>query len=152
MTLYDHDYIKYPELTNTQLEVLGFTSPHVQITRDFQAKVVKVHDGDTITLETDFRDFQFPLRLLGINSPELNENRGKESQQWLSSLILDQEVMILIDRFQRVGKYGRLLGVVFHNGMDINRMSIVHGLATSFETKDEGQIPNMHKIFAKVAF
>ena len=42
-----HDYDKYPELTNRQLETMAFTSPHEQIISDFRGMVVKVHDGDT---------------------------------------------------------------------------------------------------------
>ena len=53
---FEHDYKAFPELSNTQMQELQFTSPHVQITEDFTAIVVKVHDGDTITLQTDFRD------------------------------------------------------------------------------------------------
>ena len=59
----DHDYKKFPELTNKQINEFGFQSPHKQITEDFDATVVHVTDGDTIRLRTDFRDFTFPLRL-----------------------------------------------------------------------------------------
>ena len=72
-----HDFTSFPELTKRQIEEFGFTSPHPQITEDFRATVVKVHDGDTVTLRTDFRDFDFPLRLLDIDAKELNE--GGES-------------------------------------------------------------------------
>lgn len=145
MTMFDHDYKQYPELTNTELQTLGFTTPHSQITENFFATVVKVHDGDTITLRTDFRDFDFPLRLLDINAPELNEKGGKESQSWLSNIILDKKVKILIDPAQRVGKYGRLLGWVFYGGMNLNEISIINGKATPFDDRNEGQIPSFDK-------
>ena len=44
--------------------------------------VVKVVDGDTVRLETDFRDFDFPLRVLGIDSLELHEG-GQEAKEYL---------------------------------------------------------------------
>ena len=140
----EHDFNNYPELRNSQLVELQFQSPHKQITEDFMADVVKVHDGDTITLQTDFRDFNFPLRLLGIDSPEMNAG-GKTARDWLKSKILNETVKVLIDRNNRVGKYGRLLGKVFHRGMDIGEEEIYLGLASSFKRRNEGELPNIDK-------
>ena len=137
--MFEHDYINYPELTDVQMEQLQFTSPHKQITEDFYCEVVKVHDGDTITVRTDFRDFDFPIRLLDIDAPELTEG-GEEAREWLKQKILNKDVQILIDSKQRVGKYGRLLGKVFYNGMDIGQEELYLGLAKPFGKKDEGKI------------
>ncbi|RKX66044.1 MAG: hypothetical protein DRP42_03870 [Tenericutes bacterium] len=151
MTMFEHDYKNYPELTNTELQTMGFTSPHEQITSNFFATVVKVHDGDTVTLRVDFRDFDFPLRLLDINAPELNENGGHVSQAWLSNQILDRKVEIHIDPNQRVGKYGRLLGFIFHNGMNLNETIVINGYATPFDARNDGKLPNINKMFKEVA-
>ena len=140
-----HNFKTHPELTNSQMQLYYFESPHKQITEDFRAKVVKIHDGDTITLRTDFRDFDFPLRFLDTNAPELNEEGGHESRDWLSDKILNKEVDILIDKKNRVGKWGRLLGSVFFSGMNINKESIVMGQSTSFENRNEGKLPIMNK-------
>lgn len=144
--VFEHDYNNFPELTNRQLEELGFTSPHKQITEDFEAKVVKVHDGDTITLRTEFRDFDFPLRFFGIDAPELNAG-GEEAGDWLRDRILNEEVQIIIDVNNRVEKYGRLLGRVFHNGLDVGDEMLRLGLVTTFENRREGEIPNLSKLF-----
>jgi len=146
MTIFDHDYQNFPELTNAQMQVHSFTSPHPQITRDFLATVVKVHDGDTVTLRTDFRDFDFPLRLLDIDAPEMNAG-GEVTQQWLHSKLINKDVQILIDSQQRVGKYGRLLGKIFLNGLDVGQEEIFLGLAVPFGKKDEGGIPKSEKVF-----
>ncbi len=74
----EHDFVKFPELTNRQMSIFYFESPHQQIVESFQAEVVKVHDGDTITVRTDFRDFDFPVRLAYIQAPELNEGGDSE--------------------------------------------------------------------------
>ena len=140
-----HNFKTHPELTNSQMQLYYFESPHKQITEDFRAKVVKIHDGDTITLRTDFRDFDFPLRFLDTNAPELNEEGGHESRDWLSDKILNKEVDILIDKKNRVGKWGRLLGSVFFSGMNINKESIVMGQSTSFSNRNEGKLPIMNK-------
>lgn len=141
----EHDYKQFPELTNRQLNEFGFTSPHVQITEDFDATIVKVHDGDTVTLKTDFRDFTFPLRFLDINAPEMNAG-GEEARDWLRGQVLNEDVRIIIDRKNRVGKYGRLLGKVISRGLDIGEAEIRIGLATPFG-QDTGELPKLDKTF-----
>lgn len=140
----DHNFVKYPELTDRQLQQFRFMSPHKQITDDFMATVVKVHDGDTITLRTNFRDFDFPLRLLDIDAPEMNAG-GKTARDWLKDRLLDEKIKVIIDIYNRVGKYGRLLGKVFHRGMDVGNEELMLGLVTEFGQKDAGQIPNIDK-------
>ena len=142
--LFDHDYKNYPELTNTQINEFGLSSPHQQITEDFYATVTKVHDGDTITLKTGFRDFEFPLRFLNIDSKELNEG-GEAAREFVKGRIEGKEVQIKIDPNQRVGKYGRLLGNVFFGGMDVGEEELRIGLAQPFEKRSEGKLPNLDK-------
>lgn len=143
----EHDFKKFPELTNKQLEELQFQSPHKQITEDFRATVVRVHDGDTITLRTGFRDFDFPLRFLDIDAPEMNMG-GEVARDWLRNRILDEVVQILINFKNRVDKYGRLLGHVFHMGMDVGDEELRMGLAVPFDQRREAELPNLHKMFS----
>ena len=145
--MFEHDYVNYPELTNTQLNDFGFASPHQQIVADFRATVIRVHDGDTVTLRTTFRDFDFPLRFLDIDSKELNEG-GEGAREWLKNKIEGQQVTILIDSQNRVGKYGRLLGKVFFNGMDVGEEELYLGLAVPFGSKKEGEVDNTGKTFS----
>ncbi len=142
-----HDFKEFPELTKRQLEEFGFTSPHKQIEEDFRATVVKVHDGDTVTLRTDFRDFDFPLRLLDIDTKELNEG-GEDAGDWVRQRLEGEEVDIIIDRDRRVDKYGRLLGKILHRGLDLGTELMMIGLAVPFEQRGEDAIPKMEKIFA----
>ncbi len=143
----EHDFINYPELTNKQIETMGFISPHKQIIDNFNATVVKVHDGDTITLRTEFRDFDFPLRFLDIDAPEMNAG-GEVARDWLRNRILDEVVQILINFKNRVDKYGRLLGHVFHMGMDVGDEQLRRGLAVPFDQRGEAELPNLHKMFS----
>lgn len=144
--MFEHDYKNYPELTNTELQEMGLTSPHPQIVDDFSATVVKVHDGDTVTLRAEFRDFDFPLRLLDIDAPELSEG-GEESRDWLKGQIEGEDVEIQINPMQRVGKYGRLLGHILYGGIDIGQQEIYLGLAYPFGTIAESQVPPLSKVF-----
>lgn len=143
----EHDYEKFPELTNKQLEQEGFNSPHKQLTEDFQATIVRVHDGDTFTLRISERDFDFPVRLLDIDTKEIGEG-GEEAQAWAESRLKDEEVQIKINKKNRVDKYGRLLGKVVHQGADIGETQLRMGLAVKFTERNEHKFPNLGQILS----
>lgn len=123
-----HDFKRFPELTNNQMNLYYFDSPHQQIAEDFDAKVVKVVDGDTIRVEVGFRDFDFPIRFSNIMAREMNEG-GRDSREHLKGIILGAQIEILIDKTNRVGKYGRLLGRVQHKGFDVGEQMKTDGFA-----------------------
>lgn len=141
--MFEHNFDEFPELTSSQLQVLEFVSPHPQIKDDFSATVVKVVDGDTVHLNWRRRDFTFPLRLLDIDAPELSEKDGHSVKLWLESRILQREVHVLIDSNNRVDKYGRLLGRIVHNGMDIGYEMLLLGMVVEFGMKAEGAVPDL---------
>ena len=140
----EHDFTAFPELTNAQLETLRFQSPHEQIEEDFDAIVMKVVDGDTVHLRWDLRAFSFPLRLHDIDAPELSEG-GSEARDWLTQRVLGKRVLIQIDKKNRVDKYGRLLGRVIADGLDVAEEMIRSGLVRVFEKRHEGKIPPLEK-------
>lgn len=139
---FTHDFKKFPELTNSQMGFFYFDSPHKQITEDFFGKVVKVTDGDTIRVKADFRDFDFPIRFNNILAPELNEEGGRESKSWLENQIMDEEVEIKVKPNLRVGKWGRLLGSVWHNGFDIGELSKQNGHSLNL-TEEQDKIKDL---------
>ena len=143
--MFEHDYKQFPELTNKQLQEFGFSSPHPQIEADFRATVMAVTDGDTVTLRTTFRDFDFPLRLLDVDAPELSEG-GDETKLWLQQLIEGQDVDVLINSLNRVGKYGRLLGTIMFNGLNVAQEEIHLGLAVPFGRKKESEVPDIGQV------
>ena len=139
------DFKTNPELPNSQMEFYYWDSPHKQIFEGFRAKVKRVHDGDTITLTWKERNFDFPLRFLGIDAPELNAG-GQEAGNWLRSQIEGEEVDIQIDAKNRVGKFGRILGRVMHRGLDLGDTMLRMGLVTTFENRRQDQIPNINQM------
>jgi len=130
-----HDFKKHPELTNNQMQFYYWDSPHKQITEGFLAEVVKVTDGDTIRVKTDFRDFDFPIRLTNIDAPELKEG-GLASQDFLSKEILGEEVYVNIDFRNRLGKFGRLIGDVIFAGQSMSDASLNLGFSKPFGSED----------------
>ena len=53
---------------------------------DFNAQVVRVIDGDTIQVK-DNLGHKFKIRLLGIDTPEIKQAFGKESSDYLKSIV-----------------------------------------------------------------
>jgi len=143
----EHDFKANPELTNAEMNTFYFESPHKQIVRDFDAKVVKVHDGDTITVSVDFREFEFPIRMARIDAKELSEG-GKSSGDWLRERVEGEDVVIGIDFDNRVGKFGRLIGEVIWRGINMNDDSVRSGQATPFGRRREGLLPLLDKQFS----
>ena len=126
-----HDFKRFPELTNSQMSIYYFDSPHKQILEGFLAEVVKVTDGDTIRVKTDFRDFEFPIRMANINAPEMSEG-GQESKSWLEKEINGETIYVKINPYNRVGKFGRLIGEIFSAGVNMNQESLREGFSFPF--------------------
>tara|TARA_Y100000310_G_C20664529_1_gene806726 strand:- start:1911 stop:2351 length:441 start_codon:yes stop_codon:yes gene_type:complete len=143
-----HDFERFPELTNAQMDLYYFESPHKQIFEDFTCECVKVHDGDTITVRWRERDFDFPIRFSNINAPELNEPRGREVQSWLETRILGETVDVRVNPRNRVGKFGRLIGNVIHGGMSLSEEMLRDGRVTTFNNRKEGKIPSIGEVLA----
>jgi endonuclease YncB( thermonuclease family) len=126
-------------------------SDHLQITGDFVATVVNVHDGDTVRLMTSFRDFDFPLRLANVDADELGHG-GESARDWLKSRIEGREVLVVVNPKNRVGKYGRLIGEIFFNGFNINDEMMRRGIVAPFGKKNEGSIEPFRKILVRAGY
>jgi len=105
---------------------------------EYKAKVTKVYDGDTITVDFDL-GFGIlirkqKIRLLGINTPEVRgpeKPQGIISRNALRQRILGKEVIIKTSKDKK-GKYGRWLGEVFVEDENINQWLITEGYAKAY--------------------
>lgn len=91
-------------------------------------KVIKVVDGDTITVLAPNKDW-IKVRLEGIDAPEKSQEFGEASRLALSALVAGK----IVDVFS-TGKdrYGRTLGWVEVDGIDVNRRMVADGWAWQF--------------------
>ena len=137
-----HDFKRFPELTNSQMQFYYFESPHKQITGPFSSTVTKVIDGDTIKVKWVERDFDFPIRFAEIAAPEMKEDGGHASQSWLEEQLLGKEVEVVPTK-SRVEKWGRLLANVSQGGMNMNSMSVNTAHAVKWEDRVQG-IPDFN--------
>lgn len=91
----------------------------------FDCKVVALSDGDTFTC-VDAAKQQFKIRLANIDTPEKSQPYGAKAKLVLSSLIFNRQV--LIDS-QGVDRYGRTIGIISIDGLNVNREMIARGAA-----------------------
>jgi endonuclease YncB( thermonuclease family) len=97
----------------------------VSFAEELIGKVIKVSDGDTITV-LDSNNQIHKIRLKGIDAPESQQAFGDISTQSLSELVYDKEVLVTWDKKD---KYYRILGKVIVDGNDANYEQLTKGLA-----------------------
>ena len=92
---------------------------------DIQVKeyVTQIIDGDTFVLNNGEY-----VRLIGINAPEKGELYYTESKDFLSSLLINKQLIFESDIDKR-DKYGRLLYYVYSNGIFVNELMVKQGYA-----------------------
>jgi endonuclease YncB( thermonuclease family) len=76
----------------------------------FRDRVVKVYDGDTVTLAN-----QGSVRLVGVDCPERAQPGGPEAGEFARSLLLNQDVEVELCAKQPTDRYGRGLAFVYFN-------------------------------------
>jgi micrococcal nuclease len=98
-----------------------------------------VYDGDSITVDIDlgFNHWMLnqKIRLFGINTPEVRgaeRTLGLIARDRLRELIEGRDIILSSHR-DRAGKYGRWLGTIYIDDININKLLLDEGLATIYE-------------------
>ena len=108
----------------------------------YNAKVVRVVDGDTvdtlIDLGFDIRIGQ-RVRLYGINTPECRTRDKDEKKAGLAAKARLVEMLkenknkcVIKTSLDKKGKYGRVLGVLYVNDVDLNEALVNEGHAKQY--------------------
>jgi endonuclease YncB( thermonuclease family) len=96
--------------------------PHV-----LAGRVVGITDGDTLTLLVDHERVR--IRLAQIDAPEMGQPYGKKAKAALSALAFDQQARVeVVD----IDRYGRTVGEVFVDGIDVNHAMVREGNAWAY--------------------
>ncbi len=90
----------------------------------YQGKVIKIADGDTLTLLVDSK--QLKIRLSDIDTPERKQPFGTRAKQALSELAFGKQARVVE---VTVDRYGRIVGRVHVDGVDVNRELVAEGYA-----------------------
>ncbi|SUX26449.1 thermonuclease family protein [Campylobacter upsaliensis] len=103
--------------------------------KELTGKVSRVIDVNTIELlakENPYNHItKLKIRLYGIDALELKQAYGKEAKEYLSALILKQEVSLIIENKD---KYDRIVDTLFLKGQDINKEMVKNGYAHAYES------------------
>jgi endonuclease YncB( thermonuclease family) len=88
--------------------LLLFSTPSVVLAVTLEGKVIKVADGDTITIE-DYQGNKHRIRLMGIDAPEKDQPYGDVATQSLAKLVSGKTVTI---EYEKLDRYKRIIGKV----------------------------------------
>jgi endonuclease YncB( thermonuclease family) len=96
---------------------------------DLSGKVVRIADGDTLTL-LDANNTQHKIRLHGIDTPERGQPYGNAAREALEAYAAGQRIDVTI---QDTDRYGRTVGAVYRNGQNVNLALVRSGWAWWYE-------------------
>ena len=124
----------------SQLQYASYLNTTPFVPKIDTGKVIKVYDGDTITIAArlPYRDApisRFSVRLSGIDSPEIRTHNPDEkmsaimSRDKLHDLIFDKIVTL---RNVSLEKYGRILADVYLDKLHINRWMLDNHYAIEY--------------------
>ncbi|QYN42336.1 thermonuclease family protein [Gilliamella sp. ESL0443] len=114
-----------------------------QAQADFNGKVVKVIDGDTVDILTNKK---IRVRLLDIDAPERRQAYGNASRKYLASLIAGKTVYV---KENKKDIYRRTLGVIYLKQVNINAKMVENGFAWAYRFKGVASNKNMEKLELK---
>jgi endonuclease YncB( thermonuclease family) len=103
----------------------------------FEARVVGVSDGDTITV-LDANKTQYKIRVAGIDAPEKNQDFGNRSKEHLSDLVYGKTVNL---PEAKIDKYGRTVSRVLIGKTDAGLEQIKAGMAWHYKKYEVEQSP-----------
>ena len=121
-------------------------------------KVIKVYDGDTITIATKLKSddkikvdkcpvYRFSVRLNGIDTPEMkSKNENEKKHAILAKHFLSEKILGEVVRLENVSveKFGRVLADVYHDDVNMNELMITNNYAVAYQGGTK-EIPDMWK-------
>ena len=122
----------------TVLENLGYVVNYqsetstIEIKNNNKYRVIKIVDGDTIDI--NFHGINERIRLIGVNTPEMDTQEGKKAKEYTSNKLMNKEITFELDKGQR-DSYGRLLAYIYIDGLMFNKMLLQDKIATIMTIK-----------------
>ena len=124
--------------------VVDLATPTAHTVFEYQAKVVRVLDGDTVEVDIHkdvgfglHLDIRKTVRLLGINAPESVGPTAKDgiaSKALLSAILAPgTEILMRTEKPDPKDKYGRFLAVIWLDGLNMNEHMLVTGAAVAYD-------------------
>lgn len=119
-----------------------------------EIKVIKIYDGDTI--KAKLKKNEFKIRLIGIDCFETTDNyrayrqayynnltveevinKGINSKNYLLSLYKKYENKKITFEFKGIDTYGRTLGILYFNNVNVNKELVKNGGCFTYEYNEK---------------
>ena len=121
---------------------------------EYACKVKRVVDGDTVDVVLDLGfdvSYSCRVRLYGIDTPESRTRnkdekaRGKMAGSFLKEAIEDGEKVVIQTKLKDSrGKFGRVLGDVVVDGVNINKLMVKCHLAVAYHGQSKKDVEAEH--------
>ena len=120
---------------------------------EYNCQVKRVVDGDTIDVILDLGFsvlYKARVRLFGIDTPESRTRdkdekvRGKMASRFLKECVSSGDVVIRTELKDSRGKFGRVLGTVMVDGVDINKAMCEAYLAVPYFGQSKEDVEALH--------
>lgn len=99
--------------------------------------IIKVYDGDTITLQAQGK--RHKIRLYGLDAPEIAQSFGVKARDYLLQLCpLHTKALVTI---KNTDKYGRIVGIVSCNNTNVNAKLVKDGYAWAYQDYTQAYLP-----------
>ena len=120
---------------------------------EYKCKLVKVVDGDTVDVDIDLGFGVWlqnqRIRLYGIDTPESRTSDAEEKKYGLAAKQrmqewLDGGNLKIVTHKDAKGKYGRILGEIICDGVNINQVMVETHLAVAYFGQSKEDIAEQH--------
>jgi len=110
--------------------------PLLGISQSITGKVIRVADGDTVTL-LDSTNTQIRIRLYGIDCPENGQDFANVAKKFTSDLCFSKIITVDI---KDIDRYGRTVGVIWvQDTINVNLELLKAGLAWHYKYFDKSE-------------
>tara|TARA_B100001094_G_scaffold330866_2_gene397261 strand:+ start:2277 stop:2705 length:429 start_codon:yes stop_codon:yes gene_type:complete len=115
--------------------------------------IVKIIDGDTFDCIMDLGFdvlLEARVRMMGIDTPEsrtrdLEEKKfGLLAKEYLMEKLDGEELIVTTEVDNEKGKFGRILGWVWADGVNINNQMIIDHMAVAYEGQSKDDVEQEH--------
>ena len=115
--------------------------------------IVKIIDGDTFDCIMDLGFdvlLEARVRMMGIDTPEsrtrdLEEKKfGLLAKEYLIEKLDGEELIVTTEVDNEKGKFGRILGWVWADGVNINNQMIIDHMAVAYEGQSKDDVEAEH--------
>jgi endonuclease YncB( thermonuclease family) len=90
-------------------------------------KVLRIIDGDTFVFQAE--EGSLKVRMDGIDAPEKDQEFGLEAKEFLNAYLYKKGTL----QNKGVDRYGRTLGVLFVDGVNVNLVMVQKGFAWHYK-------------------